>query len=170
MQPKLSQLKLVDFVIINYNFSFEPPTSNDINTELLFASYDIDVDFAVDELEKNIRVFVKIEINNSEKPIFGYSILGECIAVFNLDLPFPASDERFTTEKFNYINNSAIPLTINSLRTYILTATASAPMGKYILPSIDIRDLYLQKESKISETIDEAKPKKRPTKPKITSK
>jgi preprotein translocase subunit SecB len=40
---------------------------------------------------------------------------------------------------------SAVSIALNSLRGFISSLTANAPFGRYILPSIDVNDLFRQK-------------------------
>jgi preprotein translocase subunit SecB len=51
------------------------------------------------------------------------------------------------------INFSAVSIIINSLRTYILTLTAFAPMGKYTLPAIDMNNLLAEKVRSIQHQV-----------------
>lgn len=148
MNPTLSPLKITDFVIINYNFNFEPISNQSVNLSELFESYKIEMDYAVDKQEDYFRIFVKIGINEaSTPPIEGYHIFAESITIFKIDFNPSLTIDKKKTEESNYIFNSAIPMAINCLRTYILTATGNAPLGKYILPSINIQDFYRRKES-----------------------
>jgi hypothetical protein len=43
------------------------------------------------------------------------------------------------------LNQSALGVVINSLRSAIVQLTAHGPFGKYVLPSVDVADLHRQK-------------------------
>lgn len=146
MKPILSPLKITDFVILNYNFSFEPILSTAIQIDELFNSYELDMDYAMDKQEDHFRVFVKASINdNAKHQMKGYKIFAECITFFKLEKGKNQSVQDFEMEEAGFIRHSAIPMAINCLRTYIITATGNAPLGKYILPSIDIQEFYNRK-------------------------
>ncbi len=45
----------------------------------------------------------------------------------------------------NYENYTSLIITINHLRNFISNITSYGPLGKYVLPSIDMTDLINQK-------------------------
>jgi preprotein translocase subunit SecB len=45
----------------------------------------------------------------------------------------------------NLLQYSTVSIALNLLRGFIITLTSAGPCGKYILPSIDIDDLFRQK-------------------------
>lgn len=140
MKAHFSPLTLVDFVITNNIFKFIPPTEES-NMKEIAASYEIDIDFAILNDKENTRVFIKIGINNSVDVKPGYSIFSEGVGVFQLSKDDNLSEE----DKKSLLQYSAVSIAVNSLRGFISTLTANAPFGRYVLPSIDVNNLFHQK-------------------------
>lgn len=139
---KKSPFDLQDFVIINNVFRYKNPP-NDVDPEQLFSEYKIDIDYIFQtEDELFFQVFIKVLINESgEKD--GYSFTTEGIGFFQFE------SDVSTKEKVNYLNFSGIPMCINSIRSFVGLLTSHSPMGKYLLPSIDLNDLVEQKNERI---------------------
>jgi preprotein translocase subunit SecB len=157
MKAVLSPLRLLDFAILNSNLKFLVP-EQEINIPELIASYPIDIDFAiVEEQDKNTRVFIKASVNHSKPVLSGYSIFAEGVAVFSL------SDKKaLSKEDRDYLlQYSAVSIALNSLRGYIISLTANAPFGRYILPSIDVNALFKEKINTIQETKKKASTNKK---------
>jgi len=89
----------------------------------------------------------KIDINNGEKKLPGYSIFAEGVAFFNLEDKTSLSEE----DKFSLLNFSAFSIALNSLRGFVTSLTANAPWGKYTFPSIDVNDIFKQKMEESNE-------------------
>lgn len=142
MKPKLSPLVLTDFAIINCNFKFTSPEEK-VNVKQLVAKYSLDLDFAILNEDNQTRVFIKSSINDKSDNLPGYTIFAEGVAIFELVSEISLSQE----DKNSLLKYSAVSIAINSLRGFISSLTASAPFGKYILPSIDVNDLFQQKIS-----------------------
>ena len=140
MKPQLSPLELNDFAIINCNFKFTAPP-NKTNIRKVFEEYLLDIDFAIVKDEENTRVFIKIAINQGDNNLPGYSIFAEGVAIFELI----ANDTLSEEDKKSLLQYSAVSIALNSLRGFISSLTANAPFGKYILPSIDVNNLFQQK-------------------------
>lgn len=140
MKPKLSPLVLNDFAIINCNFKFIAPQEK-TNIRKLVDEYSLDIDFAIIKDDKNTKVFIKSAINNNNNNLPGYSIFAEGVAIFELISENSLTDE----DKKSLLQYSAVSIAINSLRGFISSLTANAPFGKYILPSIDVNNLFQQK-------------------------
>ena len=140
MKPQMSPLVLNDFAIINCNFKFTAP-SEITDIRKIAKEYSLDIDFAVIKEDDGTRVFIKTSINNSDNKLPGYSIFAEGVAIFELKSVSSLSEE----DKKSLLQYSAVSIAINSLRGFISSLTANAPFGKYILPSIDVNNLFQQK-------------------------
>ena len=152
MKALLSPLVLQDFVIINSNFKFKAFESN-VDIRHIVSSYSIDIDYATVKEELVTKVFMKASVNRGEKALSGYSIFAEGVAVFEVSQTSKLSE----ADKKSLLQYSAVSITLNSLRGFIATLTANAPFGRYILPSIDVNDLFKQKAA----AIQKAPPKKK---------
>lgn len=142
MTPKLSPLEIQDFAILNCSFAFTPfseefKTSEQIQEAM--KAYEIDIDFAMPR-DKGINVFVKVTINHKSK-MPGYSIMAEGVSVFKLN-ENTKMDEVMKSQLTSY---SAFSITLNAIRGFIASLTANSPYERYILPSIDVNDMFQQK-------------------------
>lgn len=144
MNPKLSPLKLNDFAIINCNFNFTAPPEKS-NVRKIVDEYSLDMDFAIIKDGDISRVFIKTAINQGDTKLPGYSIFAEGVAIFELTSANSLSEK----DKTSLLQYSAVSIAINSLRGFITSLTANGPFGKYILPSIDVNNLFIQKAAKI---------------------
>jgi preprotein translocase subunit SecB len=145
MEAKLSPLALKEFVVINSNYKFIN-IEDDIDVNTLFATYSINIDFAIAPVKDFQQVFIKALINQEEKQ--GYSIFAEGVAIFSLNNTEELSEE----QKVNLLQYSTVSIALNSLRGFIINLTSVGPCGKYILPSIDVNDLFKQKVESVKKT------------------
>jgi preprotein translocase subunit SecB len=155
MKPQLSPLKLIDFAIVNCSLSFITP-SNNKDFGNLTDSYLIDVDYAITIDSGKIKVLIKASINENDDSIEGYKIFAEGIAIFELSKDATLRIE----DAASLVNYSSVSIAINSLRGFISNLTAQAPFGRYILPSIDVQDLFKQKIDSLNTSGKSPKPTK----------
>ena len=143
MKVKKSPLSFINTRLLESNIKVVITSSkNYTNDDVIKMSdkYDIDIDFARPKVEDNImQVFMKASINDNQK-VDGYKILCECVCMFTLD------EANLTKDEINNLKNySTLYITLNTLRNFILDATAKFPLGIYLLPSIDLNELIKQK-------------------------
>jgi len=119
--------------------------SQDINEtleQLRIEDYPLSIDYDHYESDGVFFVRLHVNINNTETPFVGYKISITCTGYFRAETA-GLSEE--------YINNLLGVSTINilwgSVRGYLRNLTSYAPFGIYMLPSIDIADLILQKQA-----------------------
>lgn len=141
MKPLLSPLVLSDFAVLNSNYRFIPLPDNMTNIRQIVSSYGLDINFAITPQANNTSVFIKASVNQGEDELPGYSLFAEGVAVFSLNKEADLSEE----DKKTLLQYSAVSIALNSLRGFIASLTANAPLGRYILPSIDVNDLFQQK-------------------------
>ena len=139
MKVKKSPFILKSFLLLKQNIDFismDTEASPDVLS--LFDSYNIDIDFAVNDVDKTFtNIFVKIEVNTDKNHKAGYKITAEGVGVFEFEKQAKLTKQ----QKANYIYFSGISICINSLRAIITNITAYCPFGKYTLPSIDVNSL-----------------------------
>lgn len=145
MKVKKSPLSFINTRLLESNIKLViTPSKNYTNEEVLKMSekYDIDIDYARPKVENNIiQVFMKASINDNQK-FDGYKILCECVCMFTLD------ETNLSKDEINNLKNySTLYITLNTLRNFILDATAKFPLGIYLLPSIDLNELIKQKSA-----------------------
>lgn len=142
MIAQSSAIKLEHFAVLQSHYEFEQPKKELKDVQKIFDAYEIDIDFAHhDEDEDNtIHVFVKIGINQAKKTLPGYKLLVEGVGMFSLkeeDLP----EENINNLKFY----STVSIIVGYLRNTLSGTTASAPFGPYLLPAIDMQQLFALK-------------------------
>lgn len=142
MKAKPSPLEIVDFAVINFELNFIPPQKIEDDSRLNWDAYDLDIDFNVNTNDY-LRVFLKATINQQRLP--GYRIFAEvaCIFRFNENIKISESEKK-SMEGF-----STIYIGLNCLRGFISQFTASGPLGRYVLPSIDLNDLIEKKKKEL---------------------
>ncbi len=149
MKPIASPLNIIDFAIIKYEYSFvQPQKSTEDNLIKYFKEYDLEIDFSIhgDEL---IQVIITAKVNKGKKVKPGYSIYAEVACIFEFDDTIKITEEN----KKNIEGFSTIYIALNSLRGLVSQFTASGPIGRYLLPSIDLNDLIKKKKALNDEVI-----------------
>lgn len=162
MKPIASPLNVIDLAIINLEFNFiQPVDKADFDIRKHFAEYDLDIDFGIHSNEI-IQVFIKAEINRGVEKQPGYSIMAEAACLFEFN-----NEIEITAEAKNSIEGfSTIYIALNALRGFISQITSNAPMGRYILPSVDLNDLIAQKKRDLIKSNKKSVIKKETTKSK----
>jgi hypothetical protein len=150
MLAKKSPLILETFFMVENRFKFIQPNDDiqNLQTEL-FDQYEIDLDFTIRLVsEENapvitFNVFTKMGINQQKQPLDGYSMFVEGVGVYNL-----SRESLSDKDVENLMSLSALSIMINCLRGVLMDYSSNAPLGRYILPSIDVNDLLKQKSNK----------------------
>lgn len=160
MKPISSPLNIVDFAVMNLEFNFiKPQSQTEIDFRKYFNEYELEIDFGIHSNEI-IQVFIKAEINRVEKKLPGYSILAEVACIFEFNKKIEITPEA----KNNIEGFSTIYIALNILRGFISQITANGPIGRYILPSIDLNELIERKKNASSDhkgtTLNKEKTKK----------
>ena len=141
MKVTASPLQILDFAILKFEMEYVAITK-EIELKELFSGYNIDLDFSIDDSDGILRVFMKSGINQGKKKEMGYSVFAECACLFQFDEKISISHN----EKDSLQSFSAIYITLNALRGFISNFTVNGPMGRYILPSIDLNKLIDEKK------------------------
>lgn len=137
-----SEIHLENFAVLQSHYQFIEPTRNIKDPLKIFKTYEIDIDFAHQLNEdKTIQVFTKISVNQNEKPLPGYQLFVEGAGVFTLD----EAEGITEAEKKNLKFYSTVSILIGYLRNTLTALTASSPMGPYLLPPINMADLFRKK-------------------------
>lgn len=150
MVAKKSPLVLETFFVVENRFKFIQPNDELQNPQTeLFDHYEIDLDFSIRPVsEENepvitFNVFTKVSVNQPKQPLDGYSAFMEVVGAYSLPKE-SLSDKDIE----NLMSLSALSIMINCLRGVLMDITSNAPLGRYILPSIDVNDLLKQKVGK----------------------
>ncbi len=136
MKVKKSILTLREFWIVESNLVSVLP----VKENQLFQDIDLDIDFDILEGEDNFKLILRIEGNQGKKKKIGYSFTIVSEGVFNFTKKI---EEKETNSLLLF---SAVPMMIANVRGYLANITAYAPFGKYLLPSIDMKDLIENKQ------------------------
>jgi len=137
-----SEIHLESFAVLQSHYLFIEPKRNIKDPLKIFKTYEIDIDFAHQvNQDKTIQVFTKISVNQNEKPLPGYQLFVEGAAVFLLE----ETEELTEDEEKNLKFYSTVSILIGYLRNTLTAITASSPMGPYLLPPINMADLFRKK-------------------------
>ena len=143
MKAKASPLKLEVFELLKSQYKFIAPESGVVeNLHALFAAYKIDIDFDHQAGKHGkMVVFCTIGVNSGRKPDAGYSMDVAAAGVFKID----DSDELDASTLSNLQYYTTFNMMINTLRNVMLQQSNLGPMRGYLLPPIDVLDLFKQK-------------------------
>jgi preprotein translocase subunit SecB len=137
-----SEIKLEQFSILQSHYTYIVPKKRIKDIKSLLDEYEIDIDFAHQSNEnKSIKVFTKIGVNNCDNPAPGYQLIIEGVAVFS----FSETENLDEKQKNNLKFYSTVNIIIGYLRNCLASMTASSPLGQYLLPPININDLFIKK-------------------------
>jgi hypothetical protein len=135
-----SPLKIEEIRCLRFEYSFIQ-SKEAVNWQELSNAWNIDIDFIhQDRGNDKFWVFAKVEINRGENVMPGYMIFAECITSFSLK-----RDGLSEEEYKNLYLTSATSIAVQNLRSVIFDFTKLAPIGKYIIPAIDVSTLINQK-------------------------
>ncbi|MGQ1889478.1 protein-export chaperone SecB [Thermophagus sp. OGC60D27] len=142
MLAKPSEIQLQNFAVLQSHFNYTPPKKFPKYLKKLFDDYEIDIDFAHHPIENGaIQVFTKISINNGGNTLPGYSLFIEGAGIFFIE----EKEGIEISERNNLKFYSTVSILIGYLRNSLSNMTASAPLGPYLLPPIDLKNLFKQK-------------------------
>lgn len=152
MKAHKSPLILDNFFLLNLDYQFRQPDSKPKTNVLdLVDSYNIEIDFAFQNLDKEtFQLFTKIGVNDIEEPLSGYILFIEGVCIFSFDKQFELSEQN----KSNLLHFSGLNICINSLRNILSTTTANGPFGRYTLPSINVNVLLDDKHKQTAKEHD----------------
>lgn len=144
MKAKFSPLQVLDFKLLESHYEFIVPKDDDINVKDLFQSYAVDIDFGIgkSDIEGEIQLFTKIEVNKTKRKMLpGYKLMVEGGGTFRIQDPENVEEGlRNNLSQFSTLN-----MMINNLRNIMYQITNLGPMGGYLLPPIDISQLLRDK-------------------------
>lgn len=147
MKPTKNPFQLVDFVVINAKFSFVPNETRKSIDEIE-SEYILNVDYRFEFEGNRVSVYSKVAVNmnSSSIPLPGYSIFAEGVSIFECDAVHISKME----DRIKYANYSGVPIGLNNLRCFIMQLTSNGPFGKYVLPTLNLKDLMQQKYKQVS--------------------
>jgi preprotein translocase subunit SecB len=147
MLAKRSPLKWHDFALLQSYFRFVAPNedNSEVHVVQLFESYVIDIDFVIKKPVNGKRqVFMKVLVNWPEGGPAGYKLFVEAVGLFSVD---GEGDMREDVRK-NLAHYSTVNLMLNRIRAHISMITGTSVLGSYVLPAVDVKDLFMQKAAK----------------------
>lgn len=144
-----SELVLEDFFIVKSTYNFNEPQNDNINVKALIPDYEIDIDFIVRDIKNEANkymIFAKVSINNNDKALSGYSLFAEGVSIYSFDNTSSLSEK----EKSDFLWSSGVSISINCLRNYLSSITSYCPLGKYMLPSVNLTSLLNTKRIELN--------------------
>jgi len=140
MRAKITPLKIDTFHVVKSVLEFiSMVPENTVSVDDLFASYPIEIDFNHYQSDSLIKVEMNIFVNAKKKQP-GYKIEVKSEGYFKID-----SEGLNESQLFNLQVISTTSIMINNIRNIMSQLTAFAPIGVYILPTIDINNLINEK-------------------------
>ena len=144
MKAKVSPLLIKDFDLLSFKYDFVVPKKTIDDIDKLFKSYAIDIDFEHREMDNGtFQVLCTIGVNHGKKPKIGYSIQASAIGIFEIENENELDAKIVGNLRFF----SSLNMVINNLRNVIFQNTNIGPLNGYLLPPIDVTDLFLQKKN-----------------------
>ncbi|HNK69076.1 MAG TPA: hypothetical protein PKH36_10170 [Flavobacteriales bacterium] len=144
MLAKRSPLKWHEFALLQSYFRFVAPGKGNetVNVDQLFDSYALDIDFVVKKPVDGMRqVFTKVLVNWPEEGPAGYKLFVEAVGLFSI-----AGEEGMKEDvRKNLAYYSTVNMMLNRIRAHISLITATSTLGSYVLPAVDVTDLFKQK-------------------------
>lgn len=140
MIAKKSPLEFSQFYILASDYSFVDSSFEEVKP---FEEYEIEIDFTKNEKENGeFLVYTRIAVNQSKEKLPGHSLNVEGVGVFKI-----TDNDLSDDVVLNLKTMSPITMMISSIRGYIMNITSYTPLGKYILPSLDITGILQTKAS-----------------------
>lgn len=151
MKAKKSNLRLESFELLESQYEFIAPAEDVIeNVNELFADYGIEVDFKHDfNDDGRIWVLCTIGVNVGVKPIAGYRMEVTAGGEFMLESTEELDEKTVSNLKFY----STLNMMINTLRNVMFQLSNLGPMKGYLLPPIDVLDLFRQKRQEAKDML-----------------
>lgn len=168
MIAKRSPLSWHNFALLQSYFKYVDPSPNKepVDVESLFGGYVVDVDFVVKKPVGGKRqVFTKVAINWQAEGDMGYKIFVEGVGLFGIE----GEDSLPEEVRKNLVFYSTVNMMLNRLRSHIHELTVTSALGAYMLPAVDVTDLFRQKAQKKNEPVVAKKAGKKVAK-KVTKK
>lgn len=143
MKAKASPLRLKHFELIESQFKFIVPNDEVVDdVGALFESYPIEVNFTHHFSEDDeIQVNCTLKVNKGRTPLPGYSMLADALGIFEIQDSKDLDESKLINLKFY----STLNMIINNLRNIIFQQSNLGPMHGYLLPPIDVLDLFEKK-------------------------
>ena len=145
MKVKLSPLRLIKFQVSN--FTHKTIINKNVEdsegfVEIDLYNYIIDLDF--DQYSTDQDFLIEMQMHINKKKAIGYELKVDAFAQFQIE------DQSDITERMkgNLLSISSVNIMISNIRGYLKNVTSYGTFGAYLLPSIDITDLFSQKIKK----------------------
>ncbi|MDY0152845.1 MAG: hypothetical protein RBS43_11275 [Candidatus Cloacimonas sp.] len=148
MDIKQSELQQLAFTVLETGVLVIPP-----DDAVGGAVNELDIDFDLyinNEDDHLLRVFYTVKVKvAASKQSAGYQINVRVAGDFEIDRSLPCDSDGFTQlAKF-----SSVGITYNNLRAYLQTVTSFYPAPPYILPTIDLNDLWIKKGQEVQKQV-----------------
>lgn len=148
MELKKSEIELEKFSVLASSIATIISEKKISGEELGSLSIDLDFDILRNAKSKNkVKIILEINCNNSEnpKPGYAYSLVAETEYFIQ---GFNKLDQDSQNKRILF---TALPLAIAMVRSYLFNGTSTFRYGHYLLPSIDLLDLFEKKFGNKSE-------------------
>jgi len=154
MEIKKSDLKLESFSVLACSIATIPSEIKIKSEDIVSHPINLDFDILSNVKNKNkIRILIEIDSNSSENPKAGYAYSLAAEAEYYIK-----NLSKMDTDSQNKcILFTALPLAIAMVRSHLYNGTSNFRYGQYLLPSIDLPDLFEKKFGNNTDKKDTAK-------------
>jgi len=159
MDIRKSELQQVSFVVLDTKIEYQMLKSNQS-----VIQDDLDIDFGLWKNDKDdhlFRVWFKIRAKRIVSKEVGLDIYVYACSDFVVDSSLSSDSDLFV----QLVKYSTVAITYNNIRGYIQQITSFYPVPTYLLPTINVNDLWNKKDSE-----EEIKPPIQAKKRKATKK
>ncbi|MFZ1288541.1 MAG: hypothetical protein WAR79_00505 [Melioribacteraceae bacterium] len=145
MEIKKSDLKLEKFTMLACSFATIKAEKKITEVDLNNIPIDLDFDILVNKKNSNkIKIMLEVKANTRENQLPGYIYTVIC----EFDFIIKGLNKLAEDKKNRNILFTALPLSIAMVRSHLYNVSSNFPYGHYMLPSIDLVDLFTKKFAK----------------------
>lgn len=142
MEIKKSELSLENFIVQACSFQTIPSDNKPTIKQLKNLPVELDFDILFNKNNSSrFKLLIEVSSNTDENPEPGYSFSIVSEAEYNIKGLSKMEDNK----QQQYILYTALPLAISMIRSHLYQTSANFPHGHYLLPSIDLNDLFKKK-------------------------
>ncbi len=136
-----SELELKDFVVLTCNLESIFPVEKALKSSQALKDLPLDIDFDLFQNKESneFRIVIGIKVNCIKEKLPGYSVAIKAVSRFDLNI----IDEN--PEQKSGLINSAVQITLNSVRGYLWNVSSFGIYGRYTLPTINLPALMKAK-------------------------
>lgn len=143
-QDIMAKIRLLDYAVLNFAFEYEGTEEEDLSSIQFGMDFNVSIN-KENELLKKLDLLIRINEDESAFRKAGFRLSIDISGLYEFDEVLDA-EQRDKMLGFN-----GIPMLFSTARGVVAQLTAQTPVGKFILPSINIAEflrIYAEEEKK----------------------